>query len=143
MIKQRHLLHYLPVIVFFLIAANHFYLVKTAHLTPWLGGGYGMFSTTDYGPSRFIKVYGVKNSVIQEDIEIPEQLSMLARKVRGLPDNKNVGLFAEAIASYLQDNQHSFPVIRIEVLTTQYQPETLRPTYHKLNMIDHQVDLVQ
>jgi len=59
-------------------------------LSPWLGSGYGMFSTTDYGPSRSIKVFTLSYDIIQEQIEIPEHLSQLSKQVRSLPDNKNI-----------------------------------------------------
>jgi hypothetical protein len=136
--KQKWLFSYSPIIIFAVIAAHHFYWVHHAHLSPWLGGGYGMFSTTDYGPSRYIRVYALQDKIIQEEIEIPERLSMLARKTRGLPDNKNIRSLALAIENYLDDNQYGYSVIRIEVWSSQYDTETLRPTYQKLNMIDYQ-----
>ncbi len=136
--NQKWLLSYLPIILFVSIAAHHFYWVHYAHLSPWLGGGYGMFSTTDYGPSRFIRVYALRDNIIQEEIEIPESLSMLARSVRGLPDDKNVLSLALAIENYLVTNQHGYPVIRVEVMSSQYDKETLHPTYQRLNAIDYQ-----
>ena len=136
-VKQNWLLNYLPVVIFLLIAAHHFYLVHHAHLSPWLGGGYGMFSTTDYGPSRFVRVYGLQDNIIQEEIEIPSRYSKLARKVKGLPGNELVLEMASAIEDYLDSNQHGFPVIRVEVWATKYDTETLEPAYQKLNSIDY------
>ncbi len=143
LVKQKWLFNYLPIILFVVIAAHHFYWVHHAHLSPWLGGGYGMFSTTDYGPSRYIKVYALQDNIIQEEIEIPGRLSMLARKTRGLPDDKNVLSLALAIENYLDVNQHGYPVIRIEVWASQYDPETLRPTYQRLNRVDYQSSQVK
>ena len=142
-VKQKWLFNYSPIILFVVIAAHHYYWVHHAHLSPWLGGGYGMFSTTDYGPSRYIRVYGLRDNIIQEEIEMPEWLFMLARKTRGLPDDKNVLSLALEIENYLDTNQHGYPVIRIEVWASQYHTETLRPTYHKLNMIDYQSSRVK
>lgn len=102
-----------------------------------------MFSTTDYGPSRFIRVYVLRDNIIQEEIEIPERLSMLARKVRGLPDDKNVLSLALAIENYLDTNQHGYPVIRVEVMSSQYNKETLHPTYQILNTMDYQTSQVK
>ena len=137
-IKQKWLFSYLPIILFVVIAGHHFYWVQHAHLSPWLGGGYGMFSTTDYGPSRYIRIYALKDNIIQEQIEIPERLLMLARKTRGLPDDENLRSLALAIENYLNANQHGYPVIRIEVWSSLYDTETLHPTYLRLNMIDYQ-----
>ena len=60
--KQKWLLSYLPIILFVIIAVHHFYWVHYSHLSPWLGGGYGMFSTTDYGPSRYTNVYALRDN---------------------------------------------------------------------------------
>ena len=137
-ITIKELFSYLPILFFILIAGYHFYLVHNHHLSPWLGGGYGMFSTTDYGPSRFIKIFALKNNIIQEQIEIPEQLSQLSKQVRSLPDNKNIQKLAIEVENYLAFNQHTFPTIRIEIWVTHYDSETLKPTYQKLNTIDYQ-----
>jgi hypothetical protein len=138
LVKQRWLFSYLPIILFVVIAAHHFYWVYHSDLSPWLGGGYGMFSTTDYGPSRYIRVYALRDNIIQEEIEIPERLFMLARRTRGLPDDKNLLSLAMAIENYLDANQHGYPVIRIEVRASIYDTETLRPAYQRLNIIDYQ-----
>ena len=110
-VRQKGLLHYLPVIVFVMIVAHHFYWVHQAHLSPWLGGGYGMFSTTDYGPSRYIRIYGLQDDVIQEEIEVPSKFAKQARAVRSLPHDNNILDFAFLIENYLNSGQHGYPVI--------------------------------
>lgn len=97
-----------------------------------------MFSTTDYGPSRFIKSFGLKNNIIQEQIEIPDQLSSLSKRVRSLPDKKNIKKLSIELENYLAFNQHTFPIIRVEIWQTHYAPETLKPSYQILNTIDYQ-----
>ncbi len=140
--NQKWILYDLPIILFVMIAGHHFYLVQHAHLSPWLGGGYGMFSTTDYGPSRYIRIYALRDNIIQEKIEIPPELSRLARKVRGLPDSKNVLSLALAIENYLNANQHMYPEIRVEVWASRYDAITLYPTYQKLNEMDYKTSRV-
>ena len=134
---NNRLLHWLPVGLFILIAVHHFYQVHTAHLGPWLGGGYGMFSTTDYGPSRYITVYGLRHSIIEEHIEIPRHLSELDKKVRGLPSDNNLLELAREIESYLAKQRHSFPELRITAWSSRYHPKTLRPTVRALNSINY------
>ena len=133
----KQIFSYLPILFFFLIAGHHFYLVHNYHLSPWLGGGYGMFSTTDYGPSRFIKIFVLKDNIIQEEVEIPEHLSELSQQVRSLPNNKNIQKLAVELEDYLAFNQHTFPVIRVEIWKTLYDSETLKPSYQKLNTIEY------
>ena len=133
----KQIFSYLPILFFILIAGHHFYLVHNQHLSPWLGGGYGMFSSTDYGPSRFIKILGLKDNIIQEEVEIPEHLSALGQQVRSLPNNKNIQHLAIELENYFAFNQHVFPVIRVEIWKTLYDSQTLKPSYQKLNTIEH------
>lgn len=142
LVNKRSILNYLPIFIFVLIVVHHFYWVDQAHLSPWLGGGYGMFSTTDYGPTRYVKAYGLRDNIIQEEIEVPQQFAMQARATRGLPSDNNILKLALSIENYLDSNQHNFPVIRVEIWTSQYDKDTLHPTYLKLKALDYKTSLV-
>ena len=139
-ITIKHTLSYLPILLFLLISGHHFYLVHKHQLSPWLGGGYGMFSTTDYGPSRFIKVFTLNKKIIQEEIEVPEHLSQLSKQVRSLPNNTNIKNFAIKLENYLTINHHSAAFIRVEIWKTNYDSETLKPSYQKLNTLDYKTN---
>jgi hypothetical protein len=39
------------------IACLQLYLAHSHHLTPWKGGGFGMFSTVDSQGARFLRIY--------------------------------------------------------------------------------------
>lgn len=54
---DRPWLTYLPVLVLGLVAVRHFLLVQTADLTPWLGGGFGMFASVDRIDHRVTRAY--------------------------------------------------------------------------------------
>jgi len=135
--KLKWLFSYLPILLFIVIVLHHYYLVRFENLSPWLGGGYGMFSTTDYGPSRYIKAYGLKDNIIKEEIKIPLKHSKVARKLRSLPSTSNLQDLALDIDDYLKSTQHSYPHIRIEVWSSHYDKKSLIPTFNLLNVINH------
>jgi len=137
--KLKGLFSYLPIIVFLIIVLHHCYWIFQANLSPWLGGGYGMFSTTDYGPSRYIMVYGLEDNIIKEQIEIPESFSNVARKLRSLPNINNLQELALEMENYLRLSQYGFPHFRIEVWSTRYHKKTLIPSFYLLNKLDHKL----
>lgn len=47
-----------PVAIMCLVAAVQVYLATAHHLSPWKGGGFGMFASTDDPGSRFIECVG-------------------------------------------------------------------------------------
>jgi hypothetical protein len=47
----------LPVVALVVFAALQIALAKTRDLTPWKGGGFGMFSTVDHPGVRYVRVF--------------------------------------------------------------------------------------
>jgi hypothetical protein len=48
----------IPAAALVCVALSQIFLVHSASLTPWRGGGFGMFSTTDRGTNRVLAVIG-------------------------------------------------------------------------------------
>ena len=51
--------HYLPVVLLLLISTAQIYFAKAKDLSPWKGGGFGMFSTIDTPDSRAVVAYWI------------------------------------------------------------------------------------
>ena len=45
---------WLPSLLLVSVALHQVFLVHHTQLSPWLGGGFGMFSTTDVGTARHL-----------------------------------------------------------------------------------------
>ncbi len=102
-------------------------LTRTAGLSPWLGGGFGMFSTSDDRGHRHLHVVEESPGIFA-DIQVSEELHDLARRVLALPTPPRLERLARAIRA------HS-PIegdLRLEVWRTRYDPGTLRPSSHLL-----------
>lgn len=80
-----------------IIAVIQIYLATTMSLSPWKGGGFGMFSTVDSPDARFLRVYLIRN---QEEIPvlIPDSMSSLSLKVRTFPNLDGLRNIAEKVS---------------------------------------------
>lgn len=67
------------------VAGRHAYLVNTEDLTPWKGGGFGMFSTIDAGASRILRVELTDEKGGRWKAAVPSDLSSAKSLIRRLP----------------------------------------------------------
>jgi hypothetical protein len=117
----------IPTFVLIIVACVQIYLALNADLTPWKGGGFGMFSTTDGNANRYLRVY-VTGPQRSEEILIKQSLDDLATRAEMYPQNSQLEKLAKAI---LQDQQRKhLPVqsVRIEVWRISYDQRMLKPT---------------
>jgi hypothetical protein len=66
------------------IACLQIYLAMTKSLSPWKGGGFGMFSTVDSPDSRFLRIYLI-NDNDETAVVLPDSLAPLGREVQTIP----------------------------------------------------------
>lgn len=84
-------------------------LVASFHLSPWKGGGFGMFSTVDQPRLRFVRVQvtselGTERRVIGDGAPAPGRVRVLADRARALPTERTLAALARAVAEVrLQD----------------------------------------
>ncbi len=55
-LRRRAVVASLPSVLLCLVALHHAYRVSREGLTPWKGGGFGMFSTIDSQAQRFVRL---------------------------------------------------------------------------------------
>jgi len=72
-----------------IIAFTQILSVNKSELTPWKGGGFGMFSSIDSARTRYLKLYlETEDKLIP--IEPPSSLNQLVIKTRSLPTLNNL-----------------------------------------------------
>jgi len=125
------LLSWLPCLLLLLVATNHFFLVSTQNLSPWLGGGFGMFASTDVGAARWVKATAINQQGDETVVPLKRRHKGLKYRARALPNHSQLKALAEDLwtetekkASYSHSPLSS---IRIEVWRTHYDPKSLRP----------------
>lgn len=65
---------FIPAIVLTLVAFNQIYWASTKNLSPWKGGGFGMFATIDSAGSRLLTCEGVDQEGNEVICQIPDAI---------------------------------------------------------------------
>jgi hypothetical protein len=77
-------LTYSPPALLCVIACAQIYGALAGPLSPWKGGGFGMFSTVDSPDARFLRIYLINGSE-EIPVLVPDGLKTLARKTQTIP----------------------------------------------------------
>jgi hypothetical protein len=117
----------LPVGLLLTVAGVQITLARTAHLSPWKGGGFGMFSTTDDSGRRTVRVY-VSAPGRSEEIVIAPSIEDDARRAAVLPTDARLTLLARRIVEREGRYQRPVEIVRIETWRVDYEPVTLAAT---------------
>lgn len=119
-------LRWLPPALLLAVAANQLWLSRRADLTPWCGGGFGMFSTVDSRFARHLHAFALSPS-LRLELEIPAELEPSAQAAVALPSESRLRAFARELAPYAESDFEAPDAIRIEVFTKRVDPGTLAP----------------
>lgn len=117
----------LPVALLVAVAAAQVILTRTSGLSPWKGGGFGMFSTTDDAGRRRVRVF-VTAAERSEEIAIAPSLEDAAARTAVLPSDRLLTRLARRVVE--RERRHGRPVeaVRIETWRVVYAPDTLAAT---------------
>jgi hypothetical protein len=120
-----------PAALLTIVAGAQIALSRHAALTPWKGGGFGMFSTLDHGAFRGVSVI-VDGPERSETLAIPPSLENLAARVANFPDQWLLRRLADGVAA--REARYGRPVTRItlHVWKTSFARDTLHATEHRL-----------
>jgi hypothetical protein len=120
-----------PAALLAIVAVAQIALSRHADLTPWKGGGFGMFSTLDHGAFRGVSVI-VDGPERSETLEIPPSLEVLAARAANAPDQWLLRRLADGVAA--REARYGRPVTRVtvHVWKTSFARDTLHATEHRL-----------
>ena len=129
----------LPVALLLAIACGQVMLARTSDLSPWKGGGFGMFSTTDDGGRRQVRVF-VSAAERSEEIAISPSLEDAARRAAILPRDAQLTQLARRVVE--REGRYRRPVetVRIETWRIEYAPDTLAATPRLIRDFVYRVD---
>ena len=121
--RWRRLAGYLPILLLALVALNQIRITRTTDLTPWKGGGFGMFSTLDRPRARQVRVHLVGGG---RDIPfaIPADLNVLEESAKNLPSARNLLRLGREIAQTLEHRLAGLETIRVEVWRRALDPDS-------------------
>jgi hypothetical protein len=117
-------LAWLPVALLLVVVAAHLALRRCCGLHPWLGGGFGMFSSVDERRLRAFRV----DAAGEREIEIPRELEDAAERASALPAEPWLRWIAGALAA---DPAQAGAAVRVEVIEIRYD-RSMRPAPRRL-----------
>ena len=123
-------LRVLPALLLIAVAIAQITAAKLGVLSPWLGGGFGMFSTTDSPARRHLHAAALRSG-LREEIEIPEDLEREVRRTVGLPTEYRMRALARELEEFVRDfgdpDAGPLEAISIGVYRVRFDRETLAP----------------
>ncbi|HET7220971.1 MAG TPA: hypothetical protein VFJ02_23115 [Vicinamibacterales bacterium] len=117
----RRLALVLPAVLLLTVASVQMALARYAGLSPWKGGGFGMFASVDGQPFRWLRIV-VSAPDRSEELAVPAALADEAHRLITWPRERAVQAFARSLIA--REQRHSRPVetIRIEVWRVDISP---------------------
>lgn len=85
-----------PVLVLVLVACVQIVVAHNTALTPWKGGGFGMFSTVDADTRRVVQVYLTVDGR-EVPVAVPDEFDVQAASLRPMPTERRTERFARRL----------------------------------------------
>lgn len=108
-----------PLIILLIVAGVQFFLVKTADLSPWRVGGFGMFSSVGDINTRYLRAYGVNNGK-ETALELTALEYHTAYRFRVFPSDSNFLALAQVL-SCNPEVLSRYKGIRLEYFTATFE----------------------
>ncbi len=121
----------LPVLVLVVVALSQLLLARTQALSPWSGGGFGMFSTLDHASQRHLHAFVVRPGLRREVVAPPALAEEISRAL-ALPTEARLRSLAVALANTPTPDYGPPTGLQIQVWNTRFDPATLTPSSHIL-----------
>jgi hypothetical protein len=127
----------LPPILLVVVAFAQIGLAYTQHLSPWSGGGFGMFSTQDAAGNRHLHVFALHPGVRRE-LELPEAHGEEILRARALPTAARLRALAESLG-FQDDPDFGVPAaVEVQVFGPRFDRVSLEPSGVLLRSVEVQ-----
>lgn len=116
----------LPAALLAAVACWQIGLAHTQPLSPWKGGGFGMFASLDGRPHRYVRIF-VNAPQRSEELAVPPSLEDLAASVEVLPSDAQLERLARAVVA--RERRRGRPVddVRLDVWRAEFASGSLAP----------------
>lgn len=132
----------LPALLLVVVAITQIALTRTLALSPWSGGGFGMFASTDSPARRHLHAWAVRPG-LRSELEIPDELAMPVRRALALPVEARLEPLARALAQLEEElgDPDSAPLdsIVLQVFRVHFDAATLAPDGELLSAVEVRV----
>jgi hypothetical protein len=110
-----------PTALLIVVASAQMVLARTTDLSPWKGGGFGMFAAVDGLPFRWVRLY-VFAPERSEEIALPPSIEDLANRVATWPHRQAMDSLARAVIAREMRRQQPVDTVRVEVWRAAVSP---------------------
>ena len=114
----------LPGLLLTLVAANQVRLAFTRDLSPWKGGGFGMFASTDGANLRLLRSYLVAPGGRASPVRMGKKMKSVAQSAILFPSDSNLERVARHLAEFVQGKGISPAKVRLEFWRLRFDGET-------------------
>ncbi|HEX2485297.1 MAG TPA: hypothetical protein VHQ66_08355 [Myxococcota bacterium] len=118
------MLRELPAAALVALACTQIALAFGAGLSPWKGGGFGMFATNDHGGFRHVRVYALEAGG-ERRLDVPPELQRQELHAAWLPTDAQLRRLAAQLSR--TGVARDAGALRVEVWRTEFDA-SLRPT---------------
>ena len=134
---MRHAAAFSPALLV-VVAALQVVMAKTIGLTPWKGGGFGMFSTLDHGAYRGVDIL-IEAPERSESQHVPPSLEEIAARAANCPAEWLLRELAAGVVA--RERRYERPVSRVTltVWRTRFDPSSLAASEVPLRTFVYQV----
>jgi hypothetical protein len=117
----------LPALLLVAVALSQHWLVRHEQLSPWLGGGFGMFASTDVWARRHLHAVAISPGA-RRDLAVPRALREELRKALGMPSEARLRALACRLERTLPPAERArVEALALTVYAKRYDPRTLAP----------------
>jgi hypothetical protein len=127
MTARTKLVASIPAAAMLSLALVQVWLVQSAQLSPWKGGGFGMFASTDGGQNRRVRIYLIDG--VSEQSATPGSLGLkkLAQQAGTMPTPGMLERLAREVGEQARKQDHVVDRVRVEVWRREFAKVTLAP----------------
>ena len=130
----------LPAVLLAVVALAQIQLARSEHLSPWKGGGFGMFSSSDVQAYRTLRVYGRRGAAAFE-LPIPDALGDAALRARLFPTEPRLRELGRRLAEEAGEALGPLSGVRVEAWRRRFEADGLVP--HPTLLREVELDLVK
>ena len=117
----------LPIALLIVVALVQIVLARSEALSPWSGGGFGMFSTLDHGSQRHLHAFVLRPGMRRE-VVLPSSLAEEVARALALPTEARLEDIARVLALTPTPDHGPVSAVQTQVWHTHFDPETLTPS---------------
>ena len=126
----------LPAALLAVVAGAQVVAAHTTGLSPWKGGGFGMFASLDARPFRFVRIF-VRARERSEELAVTPSLEHAAAAAEISPTTAQLERLARAVVAREHRHERSVDDVTVEVWRVDFAPGTLAPRARRMREHDY------